>query len=411
MPKNRLKNYYLEDTKKLIKFLVPKGAKTLIIEKGNFKPRGKYDFIIVNELIGDIEDVQEFFSRIKKVCGNRTRILVTYYNFLWRPIIKFATFMGWRKDTGEQNWLDNKDIANLLELAGLEIVTSQKRLLIPIEIPLMSQLVNRWIAPLPIINTFCLKTWTLAKLRQEGKRQFSVSIVVPARNEEGNIPRIVKSIPKFGTRREIIFVEGHSKDNTWNEIQKILKSKTPRSLLIKAFRQKGVGKADAVRLGFAKASGDILIILDADLTVATKELAKFYEALSQGQAEFANGSRLVYPMEREAMNTLNILGNRIFSWLFTWILGQRFKDTLCGTKALFRKDYLKILKNRSFFGDFDPFGDFDLIFGAIKQNLKIAEIPIRYKERVYGITNIRRFAHGWLLLKMTWFAYKKFNIL
>ncbi len=234
--------------------------------------------------------------------------------------------------------------------------------------------------------------------------------MVPARNEEGNIPHIAKSIPKFGTQQELIFIEGHSKDNTWKEIQKLLKSK-PKGLSIKAFQQKGVGKADAVRFGFAKASGDILIILDADLTVAPKELPKFYNVLASGQAEFANGSRLVYPMEKEAMNTLNILGNRIFSWLFTWILGQRFKDTLCGTKAVFRKDYANIVKNRSFFGDFDPFGDFDLIFGAIKQNLKIAEIPIRYRERLYGMTNIRRFTHGWLLLKMTWFAYRKFNIL
>ncbi|MCJ7805542.1 glycosyltransferase [Patescibacteria group bacterium] len=411
MHKNRLKNYYLEDTKKLIKFLVPKDAKTLIMEKSNFRPKGKYDFIVVNELIGDIEDVQEFFSRIRTLCDNKARILVTYYNFLWRPIIKFATFMGWRKDTSEQNWLDNNDIANLLELAGLEIVTSQKRLLFPIEIPILSQFVNRWIAPLPVINTFCLKTWTLAKLKQEKRKEYSVSIVVPARNEKGNIPHIAKSIPKVGTRREVIFIEGHSQDNTWDEIQKLFKSKAAKGVSIKAFQQKGVGKADAVRMGFDKAKGDILMILDADLTVAPKELPKFYNVLSNGQAEFANGSRLVYPMEKEAMNTLNILGNRTFSWLFTWILGQRFKDTLCGTKALFRKDYLKIVKNRGFFGDFDPFGDFDLIFGAIKQNLKIAEIPIRYRERVYGMTNIRRFRHGWLLLKMTWFAYKKFNIL
>ncbi len=411
MANNRLKNYYLEDTNKLIKFLIPKGARTLIIENSTFRKRGKYDFVVINELIGDLEDVQEFFSRIKKVCGDDTRILVTYYNFLWRPIIKFATFMGWRKDTGEQNWLDNNDIANLLELAGLEIITSQKRLLVPIEIPVISQFVNRWIAPLPFINTFCLKTWTLAKLKQEGKRALSVSIIIPARNEEGNIPHIPRSIPKFGSRQELIFIEGHSKDNTWMEIQKLLKSKAHKNLSIKAFQQKGTGKADAVRLGFAKAKGDILIILDADLTVAPKELPKFYNVLASGGAEFANGSRLVYPMEKEAMNTLNIFGNRTFSWLFTWILGQRFKDTLCGTKALFRKDYINIVKNRSFFGNFDPFGDFDLIFGAIKQNLKIAEIPTRYKERVYGTTNIRRFKHGWLLLKMTWFAYRKFNSL
>lgn len=404
-----LKNYYRQDTKNLIDFLVPRGSKTFFVANEKSKPDRSHDFIIVNELIGDIKDIQNFFTNIKKYTKSDVKILVTYYNFLWRPVIKLATTLGWRKETEEQNWLDDNDITNILELSGLEIITKQKRLLIPIYIPYISNFVNRWIAPLPIINTFCLKTWTLAKHKQVEEKEYDVSIVIPARNEEGNIPAILDKIPIFGKSQEIIFVEGHSKDNTWTEIIKLVNKKHRKNLIVHGFKQRGVGKANAVRLGFDKSKGDLLMILDADMTVDPKDLIKFYRAISEGKAEFINGSRLVYPMEKEAMNTLNIIGNKIFSWLFTWILGQKFKDTLCGTKVLFKKDYEKIKKHRRYFGNIDPFGDFDLIFGAIKQNLKVAEIPIRYKERVYGTTNIRRFKHGWLLLKMFWFAFRKFN--
>lgn len=408
MSTTKLKRYYRKDTKRLLNFIIPSGSKILMAKVGQHL-QGIYEYVIIDELIGDIDDVQQYFTDLRKVCNTKTRILVTYYNFLWRPLLKFATHIGWRKQTGEQNWLDNEDISNLLILSGMEIVTSRKRLLIPIYIPLLSNFVNQWIAPLPLINSFCLKTWILAKLRQTDSKEYSVSIIIPARNEQGNIQRILKSIPKFGKKQEIIFVEGHSKDKTWEIINKQTSKSINRQIKIKVFKQKGIGKADAVRLGFSKAKGDILMILDADLTVDPNDLIKFYKVLATGQAEFANGSRLVYPMEKEAMNTLNILGNRIFSWLFTWILGQRFKDTLCGTKALFKRDYVAIANQRSFFGDFDPFGDFDLIFGAVKKGLKIMEIPVRYKERVYGTTNIRRFKHGWLLLKMSFFAFKKFN--
>ena len=149
------------------------------------------------------------------------------------------------------------------------------------------------------------------------------------------------------------------------------------------------------------------MILDGDLTMPPEDLPKFYRALAENQGEFINGCRLVYPMEKQAMRFLNLLGNKFFSMVFTWLLNQRFKDTLCGTKALFRRDYERIQAGRAYFGDFDPFGDFDLIFGAVKQNLKVIEIPIRYRERTYGDTNIKRFKHGWLLLRMTLFAFRK----
>jgi glycosyltransferase involved in cell wall biosynthesis len=232
-----------------------------------------------------------------------------------------------------------------------------------------------------------------------------VSVIVPARNEAGNIRRILRETPEMGGGTELIFVEGHSTDDTAGEIERAI-AETPgrRAVLL---RQTGKGKGDAVRLGFAAAEGEILMILDADLTVPSETLPRFYEALRSGKGEFANGVRLVYPMEKEAMRFLNLVGNKFFSLAFSWLLGQPVKDTLCGTKALWRVDYEKIAKNRSCFGDFDPFGDFDLLFGAARLNLKIMEVPIRYRERSYGRTNISRWRHGWLLLRMVLFAVRR----
>jgi glycosyltransferase involved in cell wall biosynthesis len=239
--------------------------------------------------------------------------------------------------------------------------------------------------------------------------QPSVSVIIPCRNEKGNIENAIKRLPKFCSDIEIIFVEGHSADSTLTEINRVIDAYSDTD--IKVFVQDGKGKGDAVRKGFANARGDILMILDADLTVPPEDLPKFYEAIVSGKGEFINGTRMVYPMQNQAMRFLNFLANRFFSLLFSWILNQRFTDTLCGTKALTKKNYLRIEENRSFFGDFDPFGDFDLIFGAAKLNLRIVEIPIPYAAREYGETQISRFRHGWLLLKMVIFAYRKMKII
>jgi glycosyltransferase involved in cell wall biosynthesis len=232
-----------------------------------------------------------------------------------------------------------------------------------------------------------------------------VSVVIPARNEAGNIEAAVRRIPQMGAGTELIFVEGHSRDATWGEIQRVARENP--DLKIKILQQTGRGKGDAVRAGFAAATGDILMILDADLTMPPEELPKFYEILASGRAEFANGCRLVYPMEEHAMQFMNLCANKAFGLIFSWLLGQHVKDTLCGTKVLSRAHYERIAANRSYFGDFDPFGDFDLLFGAAKLNLKIADVPIRYRERTYGETNIQRWKHGWLLLRMVLFAARK----
>ena len=234
------------------------------------------------------------------------------------------------------------------------------------------------------------------------------SVVVPCRNERGNIEGAVLRTPVLAKWQEIIFVEGNSTDGTYEECERVRAAYPDHN--IQVMRQSGKGKGDAVRKGFAAARGDILVILDADLTVPPESLPKFVTALTQGKGEFINGSRLVYPFESGAMRFLNTLANRSFAAIFSWLLNQRFTDTLCGTKVLRKSHYDKIVANRGYFGDFDPFGDFDLIFGAAKLNLKIIEVPIRYADRRYGETNISRFRHGWLLLRMVAFAFRKMKI-
>jgi len=365
-----------------------------------------FDILIMPDVVGHLMDIEETLRRLQIFCRADTRIIISYYNFLWEPILKAGEVMGLKMPQQYQNWLSSEDICNLLSLASFQVVKTEYRLLFPKRIPWLSSFINRHLASLPGLRGLCLCQYIIARpIKQKKKREFTTTILIPCKNEKGNIEHAVKRIPQFGRHQEIIFVDGHSTDNTQEEIYKVIKAYPDKD--IKFMVQDGQGKGDAVRKGFASAKGDILMILDADLTVPPEELTKFYLAIVEDHGEFINGCRLIYPMEKQAMRLLNFFGNKFFSMMFTWILNQRFKDTLCGTKALFRADYEKIQAGRSYFGDFDPFGDFDLIFGAVKQNLKVVEVPIRYRERTYGKTNISRFSHGWLLLKMTIFAYRK----
>ena len=235
-------------------------------------------------------------------------------------------------------------------------------------------------------------------------------MVVPARNEAGNIEAAILRTPAMGPDDELIFIEGNSTDNTWETICQ-LQAKYQTSRTIRIDRQEGKGKGDAVRKGFSLATKEILMILDADLTVPPEELPRFYDALVSQKGEFINGSRLVYPMEKQAMRFFNLLGNKFFAVMFSFVLGQRFKDTLCGTKVLTRENYQKLAAQRKYFGEFDPFGDFDLIFGAARMGLRIVEVPIHYRERTYGETNIERWKHGVILLRMLRFAAARIKFL
>jgi hypothetical protein len=393
------------------KSLNPQNYKSINILENENLPSEKFDFIIIADTLSLVPDIQTLFHRLKILVKPQTRIIINYHNYLWRPLIRFAEKIGIKSPQNRTNWLTTEDIVNLLEIENFQIIKIGKRLLFPFYIPLISYIINKYFANLPLINSLCFVNFLISRQLPKSKTNTdqTVSIVIPARNEEKNIENAIKRLPPFGKHQEIIFVEGHSKDNTWKTIKQI--KRKYHDMDIKYLKQEGKGKADAVRKGFSVARGNILMILDADLTVSPKELPKFYNAIVNGKGEYINGSRLVYPMEKQAMQFLNILGNYFFSVAFSWILSQKIKDTLCGTKVLSRENYNKIKQNRSYFGDFDPFGDYDLIFGASKLNLKFIEIPIHYKAREYGQTNISRFQHGFLLLKMTFFALNKIKFI
>jgi SAM-dependent methyltransferase len=362
----------------------------------------QFDFIILSDLVNDVWDVQTVLAQLKPFCTPKTRLVINFYNHLWELPLKVAQAIHMATPLLDQNWLTQQDMRNLLQLCDYEVVRTSSEVLFPFYFPLLSGLFNRVLARLTLFKFLCMTNFLIA--RPSGgacEDKPSVSVVIAARNEAGNIAQIFERVPEMGSRIELIFVEGHSKDNTYEVIEDIAaQSNRPVQLL----KQEGTGKGDAIRLGFQHAHGDVLMILDADLTVPPEDLPRFYDALISNRGEFINGVRLVYPMEKQAMRPFNTLGNKFFSTAFSWLLGQSIKDTLCGTKVLWREDYEKIAANRAFFGDFDPFGDFDLIFGAAKLNLKIVDLPIRYRERTYGTTNIQRWKHGLLLLRMLWVA-------
>ena len=370
---------------------------------------GAFDFIIISETVNLAADVQRIFERALSVSHPGTRLICNFYSALWRPILKLATMMGLRGRAPQGNWLDRSDVKNMLELANWEPLKFQARVLCPIEIPFVSTLLNRWLAPL--LPWLCLTSFGIARPRppRRREREYTVSVVVPARNESGNIENIVRRTPDLGAGTELVFIEGNSTDDTWAKIQEVAAAHPGRN--IKTMRQTGKGKGNAVREAFAVCTGDILMILDADLTMPAEELPKFYEVVASRHGEFANGVRLVYPMESEAMQFANLCANKAFGIIFSWLLVQPVKDTLCGTKALFRADYERLAKQRAYFGDFDPFGDFDLLFGADKLLLKIADVPIRYRDRTYGDTNIQRWRAGVMLLRMVLFAARKLRFI
>jgi ubiquinone/menaquinone biosynthesis C-methylase UbiE len=368
---------------------------------------GPFDYIVIADTIGMFEDIDGTLRLINRFCAPSTRVVISYYSHLWEPVLKTAEAVGLRRKQPKINYIATTDFLNLMDLADFEVISREQRQLLPQHWFGLGPFINRFIAPLPAIRKLCLRTYLVGRpVRLFPERKFSASILIPCRNERGNIENAILRMPRFGSAQEILFVEGNSNDGTFEECERV-RDAYKGDWDITVLKQEGRGKGDAVRKGFAAAKNDVLMILDADLTMPPEALPKYHTVIESGKADFVNGTRLIYPMEDDAMRPLNFIANRFFAYMFSYLVNTRLTDTLCGTKALLRKDYETLAKERSYFGNFDPFGDFDLIFGAAKQNLKIIETPIHYKARTFGETQISRFRDGWLLLKMVWFAYRK----
>lgn len=363
-----------------------------------------FDHIVLDYLTGYLPDIQDVLQRLLTASHARTRLHVTSLNTLWRLPLRWGQQLGWVMPQPPSAWLTDQDLCNLLELAGWEVVRFEHQQLLPWQIPVLNTCLNRFLVRVPVIRHLGATICLVARPRW-APSAITCSVVVPARNESGNIRPALERIPVLGAGTEVIFVEGNSKDDTWEVIQRELEA-YDGPLKVRAIRQPGKGKWDAVRTGFAIATGDVFVIQDGDLTAPPEDLPKFFNAITTGIAEFANGSRLVYPMESRAMRFLNLLGNKFFAQALSFVLGQPVKDSLCGTKMIMRADYQRLLRRIEAFGDFDPFGDFNLLFGSALLDLKIRDIPVRYRDRTYGETNISRFRHGWILLRMTWFGIR-----
>jgi len=370
---------------------------------------GPFDIIIMSDTVGYLDDCQKTFEQLHAVCTPTTRLIIAYHNWMWQPGLKLAEKLGLKMPTREMNWLSTDETTNFLELADFEAIKREWRQMVPKKLFGLGPLVNNTIATLPLARRACVRNYLVARpTREVGLKDPSVTVLIPTRNERGNVEPAVLRTPQLGSNMELLFVEGHSQDGTLAEIHRIIEAYPDKN--IRVLTQDGVGKGDAVRKGFANAKGDVLMILDGDLTVPPEDLPKFWDAIVSGKGEYINGSRLVYPMEDEAMRFLNYIANSSFSVLFSWLLNQRITDTLCGTKVMTRANYEQLIANRDYFGEFDPFGDFDLIFGASKMGLKMIDVPITYAARQYGSTQISRFRHGLLLFKMVGFAYRKLKI-
>jgi len=367
-----------------------------------------FDYVVLSDLVPYATDLLALFARVREHCEHDSRVIVHSYSRVWRPLIRLAERLRLKPRKPLRNWVSSEDVANLLYLSDFEVVRTSRAILLPKRIPLLSAFVNGVLANLWPFRHLCLTYWVVARPRPRRLGELPVTVVCPCRNEQGHVPDIVRRLPEFPAASELLFVEGGSSDDTLGEIERQIAAHPERD--IRVMQQRGKGKGDAVREGFAAAKHDILMILDGDLSVAPEDLPKFYGALVDGSAELVNGSRLVYDLEPGAMRFLNTLGNRLFSIVFKSTTGQDVKDTLCGTKVLTRRSYEQIAQAREYFGDFDPFGDFDLLYGAARLGLRIVDLPVRYGARVYGQTNISRFRHGWLLARMAAFAYWQFRI-
>jgi hypothetical protein len=365
--------------------------------------RDRRSIVLLNGAFNHSTDIQGLLTALKPRLSQTSRVAAVVYNPYFGGLYRLAQRLGLRSGAAPTTFVTVTDLTNIARLSGFRIVRIRSAVYVPFRLAGIGSLINAFMPAIPLLRHLSFAAIVVLAPIADEDTERSVSVIIPARNERGNIEpaleglRVVREeLPNL----EVILVEGHSTDGTWEEIQRLAPC-YQEFFNVVALQQEGRGKGDAVRLGFSRATGELLTILDADLTVAPAFLGRFYDAYRRGHGELVNGSRLVYASESQAMRFLNSIGNIVFAKFLSYVLSVRLGDSLCGTKLLARHDYARFTAWRTGFGEFDPFGDFELLFPAAVLGLTVVDVPIRYGARSYGTTNISRFRHGWMLLKMT----------
>ncbi len=365
--------------------------------------KGKYDYVIIPNSVAHFYDIQTVLEKTSKAMGKNSKIIMTATNPRWEQIFSLLEKFNLKRPEKPRNWLSLEDLKNIFEISGYEVEESGYSIIIPSHIPFLSNKINNLIKGNGFFARFCVEQYIVAKKAKLGKeKKLSCTVVIPCYNEEENIKQAIETVPKMGTKTEVLVVDDGSSDKTVQVVKRVMKKNKNLKLISYKPNQ---GKGYAVKKGFDAVVTDTMMIQDADMTVPPEELPRFFNLIAEGKADFVNGTRLIYPMEEQAMRNLNMIGNVVFGHVFSWLLGERITDTLCGTKALFRKDYGKIKMSGK------SWGDFDLLFGAAENKLKIVEMPVHYKKRIAGESKMKVVQHGLSLLKMSFIGFWRLKVL
>lgn len=351
----------------------------------------KFDYVIMVDVVDHVYDVVDVFTSLRRFCHPTTRIILTTISPWWEPILSLMEKLSAKMPEGPHNFIEKRILGNMIEMVGFSVSYSGYLLLFPKWIPILSY----------IMNSIGVRIWGLNRLsavqymiiQPEFKKTFDLglgcSVIIPCHNEEDNIESAVRRIPSMGKETEIIVVNDGSTDGTAEKVRALQKEISNLKLVDYSPNR---GKGQAVKQGFDAATQEVIMILDADVSTPPEELPRFFEPLNRGVCQFVNGTRMVYPMEEQAMRTVNLFFNKMFGYMMSFITQQTLTDTLCGTKALYRSDYKRMQWG------IDRWGDFDLLFGAAKMGSKIMEVPVHYLTRQSGESKMKSLKHGIHLL-------------
>jgi hypothetical protein len=397
-------SYYHARIQRTLAFLIP-SDKTLFVVKDipqKHFPAKQFDYLFLDGSLGKTNDICDLLKKIRRLCHPSTRLIIYQHNHLWQGILTLAERLALKRNEGIHNWLSVGDVTMYLSGAAFDVTRIFRHTMMPLSLFGIGSLINGFFDLFPFFDMFKLDQFIIARplpiLSEKADIPQSVTICLTVRNERGNIEPIVKKLPLLCDRQEILFVEGHSTDGTREEIERVIATNPEKN--IRVIGQPGKGQGDAIRVGFKEAQGEVIILYEGDGTSDPRDLYYVWEAMQSKRFEFIEGSRLVYPFHTKAMPWTNKIGNMIFAKWFSFFLGQRVTDVLSGIKAILKKDYELLYTQWGFLGVPDPFGDFELLYGAARMGLKFGEIPIHYYPRPYGTPKTRVLFHGLRLLAM-----------